>query len=410
MKRPLCTILTAALLTAGAPAFAAVTLTVREAGTGNATINITPGASFSVDVLVSESNEGTGISGVQFNLDATGPAAGALLVVGPADTGGNSAAINAAEWDAVLAATALNMVSGPLDIGPFGAGYSASSVLDGNTTPSSRIATIQLKAADNAASGTYQVSADGLAFPDFQGSNIADISTTSGGPLAVVVGSVQICSRTVAGRSIYYKGSSWGSTPAPDKQPLLPGQKGTFANYISYSRGINGIYVDIAPGQNCAALNVTASDFLFKVGNSNSPDAWATAPAPSSVTVLAGQGVGGSDRVVINWPDSPNTGSIANSSWVQVTVLANANTGLTAADVHYWGLAIGDTGNSATDAQVNATDLSLVSADPHGLTNPATITNAHDFNRDKQVNATDLTIANGHGTGLTTALKLITVP
>ena len=45
---------------------------------------------------------------------------------------------------------------------------------------------------------------------------------------------------------------------ATDKTALLPGQTATFANYTSYSRGINGIMVDIAglPG------NVTANDFV----------------------------------------------------------------------------------------------------------------------------------------------------
>jgi hypothetical protein len=50
---------------------------------------------------------------------------------------------------------------------------------------------------------------------------------------------------------------------APDKTPLRPGQSAGFVNYTSYSRGINGIMVDIEdlPGVPGAA------DFRFRVGN-----------------------------------------------------------------------------------------------------------------------------------------------
>ena len=72
---------------------------------------------------------------------------------------------------------------------------------------------------------------------------------------------------------------------------------------------------------NPAAL--TAADFQFKVGNDNNPAAWTAAPAPASVTVRSGAGTNGSDRVTIIWADN----AIENQ-WLQVTVLANANTGL----------------------------------------------------------------------------------
>ena len=45
-------------------------------------------------------------------------------------------------------------------------------------------------------------------------------------------------------------------------------------------------------------------------------------------------------RVEIIWAD----GAIENE-WVQVTVLADADTGLAAPDVFYFGNAIGDSGN-----------------------------------------------------------------
>ncbi|NIM48762.1 MAG: hypothetical protein GTO22_05810, partial [Gemmatimonadales bacterium] len=56
--------------------------------------------------------------------------------------------------------------------------------------------------------------------------------------------------------------------------------------------------------------------------------------------------------MTIIWP----TGAI-NNQWLQVTVLANADTGLSETDVFYFGNAIGESGNSPTDAMVNAADM-----------------------------------------------------
>jgi len=146
----------------------------------------------------------------------------------------------------------------------------------------------------------------------------------------------------VAGRCVFYNNSRFdGNNPAAnagdnlavamDKTALLPGQKATFANYTSYSRGVNGVMVDVVYLQGTP----TAADFAFKVGNSNNPAGWAVAPAPTSVTVRKGAGIGGSDRVTIIWPDN----AIAKQ-WLQVTVLPTANTGLAAADVFYFGNAV----------------------------------------------------------------------
>ena len=189
---------------------------------------------------------------------------------------------------------------------------------------------------------------------------------------------------------------------APDKTALQPGQAATFANYTSYSRGINGLIVDIAdpPG------TPTASDFQFHVGNDNNPAGWPAAPAPLSVTVRPGEGTGGADRVTILWPD----GAI-QKQWLQVTVKATANTGLVADDVFYFGNAIGETGNSGTDAEVTPTDNINVRNNPHTLAvNPAAIDDVCDFNRDKKVGPTDSIICRNNGTSSQTALQLITVP
>lgn len=192
----------------------------------------------------------------------------------------------------------------------------------------------------------------------------------------------------VVGRHIFYNQSAWDGNDAaagvaddaaiaPDKAALLPGSLATFANYTGYSRGINGLMVDILglPG------GVTAADFTFKVGNTQTPASWAAGPAPSSVTIRSGAGVGGSDRVTLIWPNS----TIAKQ-WLQVTVLANANTGLDSPDVFYFGNAVGESGNTAADAKVTSADALRVL---NNITASAAITSPNDHNRDGRVASAD---------------------
>ncbi|MHC4295020.1 MAG: hypothetical protein ACYSTL_05490, partial [Planctomycetota bacterium] len=168
---------------------------------------------------------------------------------------------------------------------------------------------------------------------------------------------------------------------ATDKSALLPAQTATFANYISYSRGINGIMIDIAnPGG---------------------------VPTPTSVTVRAGAGVGGSDRVTLIFGDS----DAHNSKWMRITVKATGNTGLVSPDVFYYGLAIGDCGNSTSDARVDAADRLQCRANLNpGFPAPEPVTSKYDFNRDKAVDASDRLIARSYTTWFLNDLELITAP
>ena len=120
----------------------------------------------------------------------------------------------------------------------------------------------------------------------------------------------------IAGRFMFYNRSAWdGNNPsananddgaiANDKSVLLPGQTATFANYTSYSRGINGLMIDV---RNLRGTP-TANDFLLRVGNDDRPygadpnsplDDWPAAPAPVEITVRAGAGVDGADRVYVD--------------------------------------------------------------------------------------------------------------
>jgi hypothetical protein len=198
-------------------------------------------------------------------------------------------------------------------------------------------------------------------------------------------------SARVEGRWLFYNNSKFdGNNPAAgpgddgaiatDKAALLPGGTASFANISSYTRGINGIMVDVADLPR--DVDLTVEDFGFRVGASPNIAGWANGPAPTSVTVRRGAGVDGSDRVTIIWAD----GAI-RKTWLQVTVRANMRTGLAAPEVFYFGSLVGETGNAAT-AVVNATDISLTRSQL--ASGGAGITSRYDFNRDGRVNAGDI--------------------
>ena len=164
----------------------------------------------------------------------------------------------------------------------------------------------------------------------------------------------------------------------------------TFANYTSFSRGLTGVILDVTGLRNAAALST--NDFVFKLGNDNTPAAWSLAPAPNSITVRTGAGTNGSDRVTLIWSNNA-----IRKTWLEITVPATTNTGLAAPDVFHFGNAIGESGNTAADAKVSA-------ADSLGVLNhtsaSATGTNHYDFNRDGRVAAADRLIALNNQTGL----------
>ncbi len=215
----------------------------------------------------------------------------------------------------------------------------------------------------------------------------------------------------VVGRDVFYNNSYFdGRNPAADtsddnaiatdKQALLPGQTASFTNYTSYSKGINGVMVDIA-GLG-SPLNLTAADFSFKVGNSDNPGTWAATSVPTTVLVRPGDGVGGAYRVELVLPD----GAI-QKQWLQVTVLANTNTGLSSPDMFYFGNAAGESGNSPSNTFVDGSDFAGARDDPHNFITRASITNVHDYNRDSFVDGSDLAVARDNYTNFLTSLKLV---
>ena len=200
---------------------------------------------------------------------------------------------------------------------------------------------------------------------------------------------------SVVGHSLFYNHSVFdGNDPAanaqddnaiaPDKFALQATQAISAANISSYSRGINGIMVDI---QNPAGT-LTAADFNFRMGNDNNPAGWAAAPAPLSVTSRAGPS--GSTRVELVWADH----AIQNT-WLQVTVKVDTVTALPTPDVFYFGSLVGESMDSAPPAtfMVTQADEAAARSDPHPFFNPASISNLHDYNRDGKVDAADQIIA-----------------
>ncbi|MEN6450965.1 MAG: FG-GAP-like repeat-containing protein [Thermoguttaceae bacterium] len=211
---------------------------------------------------------------------------------------------------------------------------------------------------------------------------------------------------TIAGRHVFYNNSYYDGNNAAadvqddnaiatDKTALLPGQKAAFANYTSYSRGLNGVMVDIAD----AIGPITASDFEFKVGNNSDPSTWTTAPAPG---VTYRTLPNGSIRVTLIWADNA-----IQKEWLQVKVLATAGTDLAAPDVFYFGNAVGESGDSTGNAWVNATDAVAVGS--HIQVSPRVgVTNRYDYNRDGRVNATDAVLVGGNVAIGPNALQLVT--
>jgi len=221
---------------------------------------------------------------------------------------------------------------------------------------------------------------------------------------------VELVGRHVFYNNSYFDGNNAGANSSDDsgidtsKQALLPGEIATFANYTTYSRGLNGIMIDI----DGSAGTPSVSDFVLKVGNDDNPDGWATAPAPTSITVRTGEGEGGSDRVTLLWADNA-----IQKQWLQVTVLSDANggsLGLAENDVFYFGNSIGETGNSPSNTFVDGTDFVGVRDNPHNFLDRAPVTDAYDINRDSFVDGTDLVLVRDNNTNFLNCLKLIGVP
>ena len=199
----------------------------------------------------------------------------------------------------------------------------------------------------------------------------------------------------VVGRSVFYNDSAYDgrntaataqddAAIAADKQALRPGQTATGANVTSYWKGLNGVMIDMTR----MPSNLDADDFEFRVGTTNTPGTWATAPAPLSITERPSGHADGSTRVTIVWANN-----VIRNRWLQVTVKANADTRLASPDVFYFGNLVGETprAGSTPPFVINALDVLDTRS---RLTRRAglPVTEVADHNKDGRVNAWDYAI------------------
>ena len=212
-----------------------------------------------------------------------------------------------------------------------------------------------------------------------------------------VRGTVTGVTASVVGRHVFYNNSSFdggdaAANAADDgaiaaKSGLTRGFA-TFFNVSGYSRGINGVMIDIRNLPDRGTGGVSADDFDFGTG-----------PVPSSVSVRRGAGIDNSDRVTLIWPDfspsAPSPGMAVANGVLRVAVKANADTGLSSPHVFSFGNLIGDTGDGDADHnevsafRVNALDMAAVR---RVLNTDSRVLDRYDFNGDGRVNALDLTI------------------
>jgi endonuclease/exonuclease/phosphatase family metal-dependent hydrolase len=215
--------------------------------------------------------------------------------------------------------------------------------------------------------------------------------TDSGTPRlsSIAMTTIQI-SAAVVGRHIFYRGSSFDTTPDSQqaidtsKVPLTIG-RATRANVSNYDRGLNGLIVDIA-GANASAIGIF--DFELSTGNTNTTTAWTPLPSSAFVTsgplsVLPSPLGSGIVRVKFNFVDN----AIARS-WLQIRVLANARTGLARSDTFLFGSAPLDVTIDLGTHRVNPLDFNAIRMAISSR--PVGVSRIEDINKDGFVSADDL--------------------
>jgi ELWxxDGT repeat protein len=198
----------------------------------------------------------------------------------------------------------------------------------------------------------------------------------------------------VTGRLVFYNNSAAdGFDPAANsgddnaiasnKTALLPGQSSAVQNRTNFSRGLNGIFVDVTSLP--AGAELSAADFEFRAGTRGDPSEWRLLPGPPTVTVRRLAGGYSADRVTLTWPDA----AAARNTWLRVMVKATPRTGLVKPDVFYLGNLVGDAAFvDVGEARVDLGDYATVRS---GMRTPFASPQL-DFNADGRVNALDLAI------------------
>lgn len=178
-----------------------------------------------------------------------------------------------------------------------------------------------------------------------------------------------------------------GSAIATDKMPLTIGETATPANYTSYAEGVNAVAIDVFEVPDDAVIDAT--DFVFRVGNSDYFNTWDAAPQPAEIVVAEDAGRYGADRVFLRWEN----GAVQNA-WLQITVLPEDfdlqpwfEFDASARDTFFFGNLIGETTGDFVVNQEDVYDVIwplLFTADPIGVDHPA------DVNRDRRIDYDDV--------------------
>ncbi len=217
----------------------------------------------------------------------------------------------------------------------------------------------------------------------------------------------------VTARKIFYNNSVFDNSDeqgnvaddqaiATDKVALRPGQgTANFSNYTNYSRGINGVMIDLA---NLPFGTLTEEDLGFRIGNVASPGSMTTFDVMPDITIRRGVGINGADRITLIWPDG-----LIRNTWLEVTVKSTNNTGLASPDVFYFGNQIGETGETVRPGTVDSSDVTRVRANltPRGTS--ALVNNIFDLDRDGKVDSFDVTVVRSSLTARGAELKMIVV-
>jgi hypothetical protein len=258
----------------------------------------------------------------------------------------------------------------------------------------------------------------------------ASDGTISSNPVTATV-NISVASGQVLGNRLFYNNSRYdGHLPAGslggdaainsfDDDAIAPdkiGYSGTggasFANISSFSKGITGVMIDVAAGpgthnlisKTSGDLSFVVAPSTFSAGSYNQLSTWTAAPAPTSVVVRMGAGVGGSDRIEITWAASV----AVKNNWLGVRLKAGADSGLTNDDVFYFGSVVGDSGagDPTGQAKTESTDGSLAVSSILAATTP--IYEALDYDKNGAVDAADVSTASGNNGTLIRYLGAVT--
>jgi hypothetical protein len=252
----------------------------------------------------------------------------------------------------------------------------------------------------------YNNTAGGPGTSPIKATVMANDGTNSSTAVTATI-NVAVASGQVLGNRLFYNNSEYdgnnGAINASDDPAVASDKVGfngvgtaTFANLSSATRGITGVMVDLASGLGTHTnINLTSGDITFKVaptafiaGSYNQLSTWTAAPTPTAISVRMGAGTNSSDRLEITWA----TNAIKNT-WLEVDLLADANTGLSSPDIFYFGSAAGDSGLGDTSslAKVDINDANPPNANILGLTTQ--VFQILDYTKDGKVDGNDANAA-----------------